>query len=514
VCSLAESGPEDAKILNSMDQALRAPRLWNAAGLGTLLVGTLAFFLGLGRASAQLPMDVQGLRGGRYVGSAARVGEDPRAILGVGYAYTESVIDDTDKHQRVFGEAAAAWAPWQYLQLSLGFDARYDKHTSDVEPRSDSGGALGTTFATRHAFQLDEHWAVGVRTALRFPPAADVGRGFQGVSPEFAAIGTYLFKPNQELSLNVGYRIDRSQESVDRPLVTLQPGDRVASQISQYDALLLGLLYAMPIGPVTASAEWSWDVALGNDAPSAIESPMRIRLAAQIKLARRFLPGVELGVSPSGRPEFNDKLVRVEPRMWAALTCGVSFARASQEYTPDEPAQPVIMEAKPEPSVLDVKVLDASGAPVNGASVALAVEGDRKEAQTDSDGGAELELRPTLEHTLSVSAEGFQPQSVMVQGTPGRQAVSVSLARALPEGEIKGNVRSLRGGQPVKARITIAPLGKVVNSDEKGNFVVDVPPGQYSLEIEAQGYEPQTRAAQVERLGVTIIVVDLRRATK
>ncbi|HEX5659243.1 MAG TPA: carboxypeptidase regulatory-like domain-containing protein [Polyangiales bacterium] len=461
-------------------------------------------------------MDVQGLRGGRYVGSAAPVGSDPRAILGLGYAYTESVLGGTDKHQRVFGEAAAAWAPWQYLQLSLGFDARYDKHSAP----SDSGAALGTQIATRHAYQLDDHWAFGARTAFRFPPATDVGHGFKAVSPELGAIATYLFEPAQELSLNLGYRIDRSQEVVDQPL-RLSPGDRLAAQISAYDALLLGVLYAMPIGPVTASAEWSWDVATGSGAPSAMDSPMRIRLAAQLKLKERFLPGIELGVSPSGRPDLGTgnsstgtPLARVEPRMWFALTCGIRFARAKAEQATAQPEQPVVVDAKGEPALVEVKVLDPNGAPVNGAQVQLAVEGERKEARTDAEGVAELELRPTLEHTLSVTAEGFQQQSVMVQGTAGRQTVNVSLARVLPEGEIKGNVRSLRGGQPVKARITLAPLGTIVNTDDKGNFVVDVPPGQYTLEIEAQGYEPQTRAAQVERLGVTIIVVDLRRAPK
>ncbi len=456
-------------------------------------------------------MDVQGLRGGRYVGSAAHVGDDPRAILGLGYAYTEGVIDGSDKHHRLFGEAAAAWAPWQLLQLSLGFDARYDKHKG--LDGSDSGAALGTVLATRHTHQLDAHWAFGARTALRFPPATNLTRGLKAASPELGAIATYLFDPTQELTLNVGFRFDRSDQTV-RDASALRPGDRLAAQISRYDALLLGLLYARPFGPITASAEWGWDVATGSGAPSAIDSPMRIRVAAQMTLRDRLVPGVELGVSPSGRPSVTQYLARIEPRMWFAVTCGLLLGPKPRELAPAEPVQPAIVETKPEPSVLEVQVLDPAGAPVKAAAVQLAVEGDRKEATTNAAGSAELELRAGIEHTLSVSAEGFQQQSVMVRGTPGRQTLQVSLVRVLPEGQIKGNVRSLRGGQPVKARITIAPLGTAVNSDDKGNFVVDVPPGQYSLEIEAQGYEPQTRAAQVERLGVTIIVVDLRRANK
>lgn len=509
VCSLPDSAPEDAKILDSMDQALRAPRPRTVARLGTLLVGSLAFFLGLGRATAQLPMDREGLRGGRHVGSAAAVESAPRAMLGLGYAYTESVLAaGDDKHQRVFGEVAAAWAPRSWLQLSLGFDARYDTHKNP----SDSGTALGTRLATRHVYALNERFAIGARTALPFPPASEISRGFKAVSPEFGAIASYLLRPEQELTVNIGYRIDRSDNTVRDPFA-LRPGDRIAAQISGYDALLVGLLYALPVGPVTASAEWSWEIETGSGAPSALESPMRIRLAAQMKVGQRLLPGVELGVSPSARPP-PTQLARIEPRLWFALTCGFDFARAQREVAPPVEDTTSLHGVTAEPSLLEVKVLDPSGAPVADATLQLAVGSEREEATTDDDGSAVLALHADQKHALNVSGAGFQPRSVAVQANPGRQKVTVSLARALPEGEIKGNVRSLRGGQPVKARITVEPLGTVVTTDEKGNFVVDVPPGPYSLQIEAPGYEPQKRAAQVERRGVTIIVVDLRRATK
>jgi hypothetical protein len=92
--------------------------------------------------------------------------------------------------------------------------------------------------------------------------------------------------------------------------------------------------------------------------------------------------------------------------------------------------------------------------------------------------------------------------------------MTVTMVRHLPEGEIKGSVRSLRGGKPVRAHIIVSPLGKTIDTDEKGDFVIGVPPGQYTLEITAVGHETQQRAATVERLGVTILVVDLRRAPK
>ena len=61
------------------------------------------------------------------------------------------------------------------------------------------------------------------------------------------------------------------------------------------------------------------------------------------------------------------------------------------------------------------------------------------------------------------------------------------------------------------ARISVSPLGKVLTTDDRGDFSIAVPPGQYTLKIEAEGYEPQERPARVEHLGVTILVIDLRK---
>jgi hypothetical protein len=53
-----------------------------------------------------------------------------------------------------------------------------------------------------------------------------------------------------------------------------------------------------------------------------------------------------------------------------------------------------------------------------------------------------------------------------------------------------------------------------VTSDREGQFVIRIAPGDYTLRISADGYESQERPAQVEPSGVTIIVVDMKRARK
>jgi len=490
-----------------MDQALRAPTVRIAASLGTLLVLLLA----LPSASAQLPLEVNGLRGGRHVGSAGEISSDPRAVLGLGYAYTEGVLDGTDAHQRLFSELAAGYAPWRALQLSLGLDARYDKHSGDTG--SDSGGAFGTSLATRHGFAITPELSLAARTKLRFPAASSASRGFRGATPELGAIASYLVKRKYELSLDLGYRIDRTQNSIAEP-TALSRADLLAASISRYDAALLGALFSLPLGPVTASAEWSWEVALGSGAPGPLASPMRARLAAQMKVAERYVPGVELGLSPSARPSL-DRLARIEPRLWFALSVGVVFER-SRPKPVEQGVKPTVQisEVELEAALLDVRVVDPAGTVVTGAHIALESGERRERSTTDVEGVAALTLTPEGTHQLTVSADGFEPQQTTVEGVRGRQTMTVTMARHLPEGEIKGSVRSLRGGKPVRARITVSPLGKTIDTDEEGDFVIGVPPGQYTLEITAVGHETQQRTATVERLGVTILVVDLRRAPK
>ena len=57
----------------------------------------------------------------------------------------------------------------------------------------------------------------------------------------------------------------------------------------------------------------------------------------------------------------------------------------------------------------------------------------------------------------------------------------------------------------------VAPIGTKVQSDENGEFTLDLPPGEYEVTIEAAGVKPQTRKVKVEQNGVTILNVDLRK---
>jgi hypothetical protein len=196
--------------------------------------------------------------------------------------------------------------------------------------------------------------------------------------------------------------------------------------------------------------------------------------------------------------------------LWAALSLSVSFTTVRSAPPPAEPA-PLPTPSLPEPRELAVRVIDATGSPITGAQVVLARAGEPAARDTDAEGVARFATVGRERARLTVTHPGYHPHEAELADVRAQDLWAVTLTRDLPEGEIKGKVRSLRRSRPLSARISVAPLGKVLATDERGDFSIAVPPGQYTLKIEADGYEPQERPARVEHLGVTILVIDLRK---
>jgi hypothetical protein len=457
------------------------------------------------RARAQV-LGPDGLPGGRHVPSAL-AGEPPHAaILGLEHAHTEALESGANAHERLSGTLGAALAPRRWLALSAQLSARYDVHHGGAD--SHGGLALGTRIATRHGFDLGRRAALALAPAVTFPASDDVARGFQAASPELSLLGSARLWAEGALSLQGGFRLDRSGHAVEEPFA-LKPDDRLAAQVADYDSALLGALLSGRAGKLLWALEWSWDVAVGSQAPGALESPMRIEAVAQARLGERVLLGGHLGASPSRRPSF-DQLVRIEPRFWLGVSCGFLFGaeptRGVQDPAPEArpSAAPVVLNQR---AVL--RVLEASGAPV--ASARLAPEGEGP-VSVGPDGRASFEGPEGDTRRVQITAEGFEPALAELRFEPDF-TLTVTLERTLPAAEIKGSVRSLRGG-PLVATIVVVELEKSVESGADGTFHLEVPPGSYTLRISAPGHESQERTVRVEQLGVAILVVDLRRSSR
>ena len=476
---------------------------WRWARWGSVLVLWLLLH-NAPRAHAQV-LGPGGLPGGRHVPSAL-AGEPPHALVGgLEFAHTEPLESGDNAHERLAGTLGAGTAVRRWLALSGELSARYDVHHGG----DDSHGALalGTRIATRHGFDLGQRAALALAPAVTFPAADDLSHGFKAASPELSLLGSARLWDAGALSLQGGFRLDRSEHAVDEPL-TLKPDDRLAAQLASYDSALLGALLSGRAGKLLWALEWSWDLAVGSGAPAALESPMRVEAVAQTRLASQILLGAHVGASPSSRPSL-DGLVRIEPRFWLGVSCGFLFG-ATQAPRPAPVAQAPVAAA---PVVLNqravLRVRDASGAPVSGARV----ESEGEPATiTDAEGSASFAGPEGQARTVQITAEGFEPAKAELRFEPDF-TLTVTLERPLPAAEIKGSVRSLRGG-PLVATIAVVELEKSVQSGADGTFHLEVPPGSYTVRISAPGHESQQRTVRVEQLGVAILVVDLRRSSR
>ncbi|MFT3928304.1 MAG: carboxypeptidase-like regulatory domain-containing protein [Myxococcales bacterium] len=473
--------------------------------------------LGAGSLHAQAaPLGPEGLDGGRFVGSARLTPKSDtlrafRGAFSLGYAHTEAVLGTDDHHERIFSEFAGAFARLNWLQLALKLDGRYDIHRSK-SLGNDSGFAGSTELTTRHAFAVGSKFSLAGQTRFRFPGANATKLGFSGVSSELSALASWAAWEGGELSGVFGYRFDRSAHALKNP-DTLSQADQLGASVSRYNAVLAGAMLTAQLRRFTVVGEWSWDVNVGAGAPTPMQSPMRLRGALQTVVGERWVPGAEIGFGLSSRPQFND-LIRIEPRFWAAFTLGILLGK---KPAPEPTEQPLDRATEEQPKVaakgeLVVLVTDAD-APMAGAAVTVTMGEETLSAETDAGGRARFRVVRGEALDIEVTAQGCKPASQRVVLEQAHLELPVPVERSLPEGEIKGKVRSLRGG-PLKAQVEILTTGQVLQTADDGTFLIDVPPGDYRLRISAEGHETQERSAQVERLGVTILVVDLRRTRK
>ena len=472
----------------------------------TWLLGCLGAAAGARAEAAEALIAPNGLSGGRYVGSAWPTAKTVRLAGSLGYGFTESVLTENDAHHRLALELGAAWVAAPWFQIALAGEVRMDHHS----PEGETGWIGSSQIATRHAFKLGQSTALAFAPRVLFPGADGVEQGLKATSVELAALITQRLPRSAELSASLGYRIDRTRYAIDNA-EELVPTQRLAASLSEHNAYLVGLLGSLPLGAFQLAAEWSWDITAGGK-PDAAHSPMRLRAAVQRQVGTRWVPGVELGVDTSARPEFSG-LVRIEPRVWARFSLAVRLdgVRSSSVRVRKFGAQPAEPAPAPvaAPAVRSVSfdVTDAEGAPIAGARVSAGGRSYR----SDSEGHVELELPPGAD-AISIEAPGYEPTTQQL-GATGAPVQRVVLAPPDPGSEIKGVVRNL-ASQPLAARIEVLPVGTRVSTDREGQFVIRIAPGDYRLRISADGYETQERPAQVEPSGVTIIVVDLKRARK
>ena len=311
------------------------------------------------------------------------------------------------------------------------------------------------------------------------------------------------------LSSALGFKLDRARHGVE-DTARLSPSDRLALGASDSNAVLFGLALSQRLRALDLIAEWSWDLQVGGAAPAPLDSPMRIAAGARLYPASSLELQLLAWVSPSSRPELlaDGPLYTIEPRFGLGAALGIYFPEKSAAARPPRAVQAPPAPAAPVVGAVDGQVVDAAGrAPLPAASIEVA---GREPVLSDAQGRFTLVDLPPGEVELHASGGGFRPTTARANVVAGaRTALEVALERELPEGQIRGTVRTFDGKPLLTAQVRVEPGSSLVKPDADGNFELDVAPGEYAVEISAPGYLPQQRPALVEHNGVTVIVVEL-----
>ncbi len=101
---------------------------------------------------------------------------------------------------------------------------------------------------------------------------------------------------------------------------------------------------------------------------------------------------------------------------------------------------------------------------------------------------------------VTVNAPGFQPYEELVSVPPGAEAtLEVTLIKAGAQkalATLRGLVRSTRGA-PVQAAVKIREASASTKAGADGRFLIRIPGGRYTVQIEAKGFISQTKSVDV-----------------
>jgi hypothetical protein len=423
--------------------------------------------------------------------------------------YRGATLGTDDRHVRVSARLGASLRPLPWLGLGLRLDGRYDGHTGG--PDGDDDGWIAEPRAFVRAVRpLGSGVSIGAQADLRFPAASlfDVS----GASGELRALLGAELDGGVTLGAAAGLRLDRSAATVDNPL-SLSLSDRMALGAADANAVLLAAAASRRRGGLELGASLGWDLLVGDDAPAASESPLLASAELGVALGDRLWlrGGLTLTLSATPAIEPDAPLVPIEPRVagWVGLVAGFDRAPALLP-TPGE-HRPAPAEPAPTSGTVAGRVVDVSGTPIADAVVSVGA----RTATSGVDGRFRIDDIPPGPAALAVQAPRYRRLARTVSVEPGAErALELALELDLPPGQIRGLVRNLAGSPIPGAKIAVSPLGAVTESAGDGSFRLDVPPGDYTVEVSAPAFDQQTRELRVDENGVTVLNVELRKGSR
>lgn len=450
----------------------------------------------------------------------------PRLALAVdaGYGFTEAQADE-GAHHRLMGQLGVGLAPLEWLELGVRAQGRHDRHPDDGMG-ADSGTTTDLALLARGGGDVGSGFRLGGDLGARFPGSESIGDSLSSPAIDARALFAWAHGSGAHLAGFAGYRLDQT-EGVAQESDRYRLGDRIALGASEFDAVLVGVGVVVPVSSAELLAELSGDVLVGSGAPEFSESPLRASIGARLGLSDAAALELQSDISLSGRPDVgpDSPLIPIEPRFSVLAGFRYRFWNGPAPrpnpaaVAPEPKPKPVVAAPPPKPVVppppapvntLRVTVVDkTTGHPLSDAEAEIIVDGQTRPLQFVTESTFEIGEVPVGTVELVVRAERLKDWRKRVEVTEGQPLdVRVEMIPAANSGQIRGLIRGF-DGKGLAAQVRIQPGSHAVQSDADGSFIVDVPPGNYTVEVSLEGYRTQKLTARVGKDGVLVLNVDM-----
>ncbi|HEX7702775.1 MAG TPA: carboxypeptidase regulatory-like domain-containing protein [Kofleriaceae bacterium] len=539
-------------------------RRWGLAGFVVLVMGGAAFAQATDGVTASVapaegtsPKQAVGygaLPGGINVPDAETLPKGALQLITIdGYGYRKGALNPGSTLTRALGSIAVAFGVHELFSVGLSLDGRYDKtkHTNAAVDPDD--GYVGDPHIIGRFAKATGTARFGAQLGIWVPGKDAPSIAGSAISFDVRVLASLPAGPGI-LSFEVGYRLDNSSSSVDKPEL-LSLADRIQLGVSDFNAVFGGVHLAFPVGQAWIGAEASLDAFLG-DPPSDGAGGVKVGHAALTDGKLTFRGGISGGyhindqfavlayvegakvpyITAAQVMDNNIPLIPYEPTFTLGVGLSAQFGKSKSQaqfkgcaYTAEG------CPAVETPIVSDITgtVVDDTDKPLVGAKVSIKLANVTVDpVATDQTGkytfkavriGTQAEptkSKPALHRidessaTISVALDGKKPGTATISKLDDNttNVPPIKLDPVTPPGLLRGEVHSLPKGNPVaRAVVTVAPGGAKTETAADGTFSINLPPGTYKMTVKAPGLASQELEVVIEVGSVVIKNIDLHR---
>jgi hypothetical protein len=456
--------------------------------------------------------------------------------LHMGYFQSQGLLRDDAFHERQQYRLYVAWSPLEFLTLgyahtlTTNYDAGFAPSSRDTlgNPRISAVGSL----------RVGDTFALGLGAEVWLPTSGVRGLRLPAATPTFTTSFTWRLDA-WRFGGNLGYRLDRSEHIFPQKR---DPAYEFANDVAFTDVVLFAL-----------GGDWTWQASTELRVIPFLEA--YFEYSPWVELAKNSLTTtvgtkLELVKTPfqallgcrvriTGDPQQAGKIPGLPPY---EVIAGLAYRFGAEAHFPDrcstaaecgpghhcfdglclkayetivEVEKPVEApagkcEADADEFILAGTVVDSkTTSPVSHVRIRV---GDAEGVLLSSadDGTFQSCPLPATGGILKVhmEADGYQALDTAVPSGGAGESMQATF-ELLPASEqfaiIRGSVVNFKGKPVRKCNVTIPATNLRTRTDRKGEFHMNVPVGQHTIQIKCRGYRQQTATLKFERPGEVVV---------